>query len=479
MRPILLLAIVSSFAISHSSLAAQPNVLFIAVDDLKPVLGCYGDTLVKSPEIDKLAARGTVFSKAYCQWPVCGPTRASLMTSLRPEANGVLDLKTNVRAKNPNVVTLTQHFIANGYSAAGCGKIYDPRCVDNKKDCDKPSWSLPFVVPRLEGADAGSGENGEGHPVAESPDCDDEAQMDGLIAKAGVDLMKQLAAEKKPFFLAVGFKKPHLPFVAPKKYWDLYQRDQFPLATYQGGIKNDSGYTLHDSPEFRSYGGMPKEGAIPEAMQRECLHGYYACVSFIDAQIGKLMAQLDELKLRENTIIVLWGDHGFHLGDHGMWGKHSTLEQAARVPLIIVPPAGSTVANNASPVEFTDIYPTLCSLAGVPVPADISGRSLEPIIAGKEKAVREGALTVFKSKGAMGYSYRTDRYRYTEWINKFNKIIATDLFDYLTDPLEQHNLDVGESDHSDLIAKLSAALRRDAQGCEMLLKTKPGDRAKK
>ncbi|MBX7209529.1 MAG: sulfatase [Verrucomicrobiaceae bacterium] len=461
MRSLLLL-----FAFCSSLFAAKPNVLFIAVDDLKPLLGCYGDKTAITPNIDKLAARGTVFTKAYCQWPVCGPTRASLMTSLRPEANGVLDLKTNVRAKDPSVLTLPQHFIANGYATAGCGKIYDPRCVDNKKDCDKPSWSLPFVSPHAAGELSG-GESGDGAPVAGAPDCADNEQTDGLIAESGIELMKKLAADQKPFFLAVGFKKPHLPFIAPKKYWDLYQRDRLALASYQGGITNDSGYLLHDSPEFRSYGGVPKEGAIPESVQRECIHGYYACVSFIDAQIGKLMAQLDELKLRENTIIVLWGDHGFHLGDHGLWGKHTVLENAARVPLIFVPSAGSAVKENATPVEFTDIFPTLCTLSGVAVPEHLQGRTLEPLLTGKAKSVREGALTVFKNKGAIGYSYRTDRYRYTEWFNKFGKVVAKDLFDYERDPLEKTNL-AGAPEDAALIKELATKLRRDAQGCERL-----------
>jgi arylsulfatase A-like enzyme len=445
----------------------RPNILFIAVDDLKPALGCYGDKTALTPNIDRLAARGTVFTKAYCQWPVCGPSRASIMTSLRPEANGVMDLKTDVRAKDAKVLTLPQHFIAHGYTTAGCGKIYDPRCVDNKKDCDKPSWSLPFITPHAKGEGAG-GEDGEGHPAYAAPECADTEQTDGLIAETGLELMRKLAGDKsKPFFLAVGFKKPHLPFIAPKKYWALYQREKMPLASYTGGVSNDSGYVLHDSPEFRSYGDIPKQGPIPDAMQRESLHGYYACVSFIDAQIGKLMQQLDELGLRENTIIVLWGDHGFHLGDHSMWGKHSTLENATRVPLIIVPPAGSAAKQNASPVEFTDIFPTLCTLSAISVPTQINGRTLEPLLTGQEASVREGALTVFKSKGSIGYSYRTTRYRYTEWINKFGKMIATDLFDCEADPQESKNLS-SDPAMADVIKQLAAALRKDGQGCERL-----------
>ena len=453
-----------------STLVAEqkPNILFIAVDDLKPVLGCYGDKAAITPNIDRLASRGTVFTKAYCQWPVCGPTRASLMTSLRPEASGVMDLKTDVRAKNPAVVTLTQHFIAQGYTAAGCGKIYDPRCVDNKKDCDKPSWSLPFVTPDAKNSNAEHAEGAPAYAVAEGGEDD---QMDGQIALTGMGLMKKLAAEKEPFFLAVGFKKPHLPFFAPKAYFDLYDPAKLSLATHQGGISGDSGYALHDSPEFRGYGSIPKTGPLPEQVQREALHAYLACVSFVDAQIGRLMKQLDDLGLAQNTIVVLWGDHGFHLGDHGMWGKHSVLENAARVPLIVVPPAGSVVKENTSPVEFTDIFPTLCTLAKAPVPEGIAGRSLQALLDGKEKSVREGALTVFQNKGAIGYSYRTERHRYTEWVNKFGKTVATDLFDYEADALETKNL-ASDPANAALIEKLAAALRRDAAGCERLFMKK-------
>jgi iduronate 2-sulfatase len=262
MRPLLLLSV---FCPMLSALAA-PNVLFIAVDDLKPLLGCYGEKIALTPNIDRLASRGTVFTKAYCQWPVCGPSRASIMTSLRPEANGVMDLKTDVRAKDSKVVTLPQHFITHGYTTAGCGKIYDPRCVDNKKDCDKPSWSLPFITPKLSNPES---EHGDGTPAYAIAEGGDDDQMDGQIALAGIGLMKQLAADAKLFFLAVGFKKPHLPCVAPKPYFDLYQPEKLALAAAQGGVQNDSGYAMHDSQEFRSYGGIPKEGPIPEKVQRE------------------------------------------------------------------------------------------------------------------------------------------------------------------------------------------------------------------
>jgi iduronate 2-sulfatase len=465
----LVIAAVCNAAIA-SETTLKPNVLFIAVDDLKPILGCYGDTTAITPSIDRLAARGTVFLNAQCQWPVCGPTRASLMTSLRPEATGVMDLKTSMRAKNPDVLTLPQHFRNNGYATAGAGKIYDPRCVDDKKTLDAPSWSVPFAQLPYHKTKYNTEKR-----FALAPDVADEDLADGQIALSGLGLMRQLRKSDQPFFLAVGFKKPHLPFIAPKKYWNLYRRDQFKLASHQGGIKNASGHSLHNSPEFRGYEAAPKNGVIPDELQREAIHGYYACTSYIDTQIGLLLDELDKLGLRDNTIVVLWGDHGFHLGDHGMWGKHSTLEQAARVPLIICPPNGKATRTTSSPVEFTDIFPTLCEFSGLEMPKQIAGRSLVSLMDGTKKRVRDGALTVFKSKGCTGYLYRTERYRYTEWINnKFGKIAAAELYDYETDPLETKNL-ASEPKYGEIRSRLAEQMRADGQGCDKLLATKPDE----
>lgn len=438
------------------------NVLFIAVDDLKPVLGCYGDTIAITPSIDRIAKGGTVFLNAQCQWPVCGPTRASLMTSLRPEATGVMDLKTSMRAKNPDVLTLPQHFKNNGYTSAGAGKIYDPRCVDDKKTMDEPSWSLPFSMPLPKTTKF----NGEKR-FAVGPDVADDELTDGQITLLGLKLMRKLGKAKEPFFLAVGFKKPHLPFIAPKKYWDMYKRDDFSLANYRGGIENASGYSIHSGKEMRGYDGVPKQGDISEAIQLEAIHGYYACVSYVDAQIGMLLDELQSLGLSKNTTVVLWGDHGFHLGDHGMWGKHSTLEQAARVPLIIRPPSGEVIASTTSPVEFTDIFPTLCELSGLEYPTGLSGRSLVSVATGKSPSVRDGAITVFKSKGSIGYSYRTERYRYTEWINKFNKVAAAELYDYETDSLETKN-QIDNPQYADIRKQLAQQLQADGQDCDRL-----------
>ena len=238
------LLLVTGSAIAQSP-SIPPNVLFIAVDDLKPILGAYGNQTAITPSIDRVAAEATVFQNAHCQWPVCGPTRASLMTSLRPEANGVMDLRTSMRAKDPNVLTLPQHFKNHGYLTAGTGKIYDPRCVDDKSTCDAPSWSIPFAQLSLSQIKFAGVKQ-----VTLAPEVADHELTDGQIAMTGVKLMRQLHQSDKPFFLAVGFKKPHLPFIAPKKYWDLYRRDQFELASYRGEIEAGSGYALHDSPEF-------------------------------------------------------------------------------------------------------------------------------------------------------------------------------------------------------------------------------------
>ena len=468
--PLLAAAFLIAGSLLADSLAARaappadgpPNVLFLAVDDLKPVLGCYGDPAAKTPHIDRLATSGTVFANAACQWPVCGATRASLMTSLRPEAVGVIDLKTSMRAKNPDVLTLPQHFRNLGYTTAGTGKIYDPRCVDDKQTMDAPSWAIPF-----KGLEHSAIKFKDVDEYAADPVVADEDLTDGQIAENGLTLMNELARGDEPFFLAIGFKKPHLPFVAPKKYWDLYSERDFPPPAHGGGIINNSGYTLHDGPEFRGYGGVPETGPIPEAVRVRATHGYYACVSYIDALVGKVMARLEERGLAENTIVVLWGDHGFHLGDHGMWGKHSTLEQAARVPLIIRPVGGSAVRRTSTPVELGDMFPTLCALAGQPIPDQLQGRSLAPALDGSADAVRAGAVTVFKSRGSMGYSFRTQRYRYTEWINKRGKVVATELYDYDTDPLETKNL-ADDPATAPVRKALAAELRTHAEGLARL-----------
>ncbi len=459
----------------------HPNILFIAIDDLKPILGCYGDPIVKTPNIDRLASKGTVFLNAHCQQAVCGPSRASLMTGLRPDTTQVWDLKTKIRDMNPEVVTLPQYFKENGYTSLGTGKIFDFRSVEGHAKDDPASWSRPYTVfPKNPNSEFGcvnpdflkrverlkakgfTGyklklELGGTPPVEIDQDVPDNTYDDGRIAETGIQLLKELSEKKAPFFLAVGFKKPHLPFIAPKKYADLYDRNHFRTAAVKEKPVGAPGYHWQPSWELRngSYSDVPllnESGPVPDDMQIKLIHGYYACVSYTDAQIGKLLAALKTSGEADNTIIVLWGDHGWHLGDHGMWCKHTNYEQSTRAPLIIVDPRKMTGQKSDSPVEFVDIYPTLCELAGLPVPEVLEGISLIPVLNDPSASVKEVAISQFprgiaKGVEAMGYSYRDKRYRYIEWVKKDyragetgGEIVAREFYDYEADPLETRNL---------------------------------------
>jgi arylsulfatase A-like enzyme len=493
----------------------KKNILFIAVDDLKPILSCYGDEKVKTPNIDRLANRGTVFLNNHSQFAVCGPSRASLMTGLMPEETGVtsfVKMRHNVNAQLTDLITLPQHFKNNGYETAATGKINDSRCVgsinedgtvngDGNIVDDPPSWSIPYVK-------AGAGYQGQSAPkqgvtsvtlkkAVGNIDDLDENFPDGKVLNKALDLLNDLASGDKPFFLGVGFKKPHLPFVAPTKYWELYERNDFSTALNQEGIINDSGYVLNSVEELRNkyYFETDENGyAIPlngdvftDERQKELIHGYYACVSHIDALIGQLLDELSNLGLNDNTIIVLWGDHGFHLGDHNRWGKHTVLEQATRSPLIIVSPEHFGGQSTQSPTTFLDVYPTLCDLNGLDQPEQplsstqtngrhLSGKSLIPILNDPSSSVQMGAVsTIYPKNGARGYAYRTKDFRYIEWI-KNGEVVAQDLFDFAMDPNENENL-APRTDYetAQIMHELSTAMRVDGEceGCEILKASTP------
>ena len=488
------------------------NVLFIAIDDMKPLMGCYGDPIAKTPNIDKLASGGMVFMNNECQWSVCGPTRASIMTSLMPEETGVmgfLKMRGNKNARLPDLVTLPQHFKNNGYVTAAVGKVNDPRCVgsigkngkvanDGKTVDDPPSWSLPYEqgIAKVKPTGAARASGGrKAKLAAESVDRPDADFIDGDICNKALQRLDELAKGKKPFFLAVGFKKPHLPFLAPKKYWDLYNEEEMVPAPFPKPMKNATKYTFNNIHELRNgyYLETDKEGKalpltegiLPVAQQKHLQHGYYACASFIDALIGRLLDRLDELGLADNTIVVLWGDHGWHLGDHNEWGKHSNLEQATRAPLVIRAPGHYKGGKSYSPVEFLDIYPTLCDLASLSVPTQpidaktptgrpLRGKSLRPILDDPKATIRRGAVSHFNTKGGWGYSYRTKRYRYIEWIGKNGQILANELYDYEKDPLETVNL-APNPEYKKLVAELSRSMRApgECEGAERLKKSKP------
>ncbi|MBS2213859.1 sulfatase [Carboxylicivirga mesophila] len=489
MRTRLRYAVIALALIAFGTLNAQKktNVLFIAVDDLKPLIGTYGHDEVQTPNIDALAKEGVVFTNAHCQQAVCGPSRASIFTGMRPDYTGVRDLKTRMRDVNPDILAMPQYFKENGYATVAVGKIYDPRCVD--KEYDGPSWSIPYRESSKYTYPEAYGEPGLSYyalkenqakveefqkeaaekgiknvhkyvserfkPSTECADVPDEAYMDGQIANNAIRYMNQLANEGEPFFLAVGFKRPHLPFAAPKKYWDLYKREDIKVAAYRYAVKNGVDIAYHKSGELYSYTDIPPLTSfsdiftdnLPDEKQKELIHAYYASVSFIDAQVGKLMANLKSKGLDKNTIIVLWGDHGWHLGDHSLWCKHTNFEQATRVPLIIKKPRGASGANHY-PVESLDVFPTLCEATGLNVPSQLQGNSLLPVFTKADKQVNDYAISQFGRGQTQGYSIRTERYRLTLWMKNnwhtdqpFNKklIEAGELYDYEKDPLETEN----------------------------------------
>jgi iduronate 2-sulfatase len=325
-----------------SEASERPNILLICVDDLKPVLGCYGDSIAQTPNIDQFARNSVLFESAYCNQAVCSPSRNALMTGLRPQTLGIYDLGTNFRKSAPDAVTLAQHFQQSGYTTQAMGKIFH---VGHGNGEDTASWTEPHwrpTAPQYQLAESQTEKrqtsNGARVPATESADVDDAAYGDGLIANEAAQRIQSAAKAKAPFFIAVGFLKPHLPFVAPKKYWDMYDASKLPMPQILDPPKDAPSFAAQFGGELRQYSNMPMSGKISEEDTRRLIHGYYAATSYTDAQIGKVLASLEESGVADNTIVVLWGDHGWHLGDHGMWCKHTNYEQATRIPLIISSP---------------------------------------------------------------------------------------------------------------------------------------------
>lgn len=463
------------------ALAAPPNVLFIAVDDMRVELGCYGSRIVQSPHIDSLAQRSLVFDRAYCQQAVCNPSRASLMTGLRPETLNIWDLPTHFRQRRPDVVTLPQHFQKHGYFTQNIGKIFHNWRQDDYRG-DAPSWSVPAVMHYNSHGNDRPLVKGDPPPNLEpTPRCEmravpDEAYFDGRIAKLAVEAIGNLDAANKPWFLAVGFWKPHAHFNAPKKYWDLYDRDQVALPANPDPPRDVPQLALHDSREIlRGFDGRP-----PSLEQTRALrHGYYAAISYVDAQIGRVIAELDRRQLAGNTIIVLWSDHGFHLGEHGLWAKTSNFELDARVPLMIATPQHQGGRRTRALVELLDLYPTLSELCGLPTPAGLDGTSLAGLLEQPDMSVKSAAYTwhprpAYPPRGgdpqAMGYSMRTDRFRYTEWRDyESNKLLARELYDHQTDDNETVNV-VDQAPYAADVKTLSRQLSKSIANHRAALK---------
>jgi arylsulfatase A-like enzyme len=440
------------------------------------------------------------------------------MTGLYPDTTRIYDLATKMRDMNPNILTIPQYFRQMGYETTGLGKTYDSRCVDKK--LDEPSWSIPYSTrgenmiltegyespqyafqnPETKRLNKAADDlyqqekknpNGRSEkeiiksspgarPAYECYDVPDDAYYDGARTAGAIKLLEKLAAADKPFFLSVGYQKPHLPFVAPKKYWDLYDPAKIELAEYIQMPKDAPIIGYQPGWEIRGmYSDVPADDVFPEEYQRKLIHGYMACVSYIDAQVGRLLDKLDELGIADNTIICLWGDHGWHLGDHNIWCKHTNFEQGTRSPLIMAAPWTKTKGKSTTaPTEFVDIFPSLCDLAGLEIPSHLPGKSLVPLMDGKSRKIKDFAFSQYprtpSGKVYMGYALRDDRYRYIAWYKVKNerayyqkqpgfgmeeRPAYIELYDYETDPLETRNL-VNDADQAARVAAYEKALQK-------------------
>ncbi|WP_442507460.1 sulfatase [Novipirellula sp. SH528] len=509
----------------------KPNILFIAVDDLRPELGCYGSEIAVTPNMDALAKAGLRFNRAYCQQAICGPSRASLLTGTRPDTNGITHNYVKIRELNPDIVTLPQHFGVNGYDTVYMGKIFHHGDLDEASWNRQPSKNRPEVRNLKKPVNFALPENKKSQmdtrkqmiakygdvaklglamgPAYESADVPDNTYGYGYHTDLAIATLKDLVAEDdKPFFLALGFNKPHLNWVAPKRYWDMYDRDAIPMATQTEGPQDGAAVGLHPSFELRVRSGIPKLGAIDPQLARTLKHAYLACVSYVDAQVGRMIAALDEAGVRDNTIIILWSDHGYHLGDMGMWCKATNYELATRVPMMIWTPdmpAASQGKSTDALVELVDIYPTLCDLAVIEQPAHLEGTSFKPLIRNPAKEWKTAAFNQFpspalrewgsfpirpamretyfgplldqvedrieKQMGAKwdrelfehdltGYAMRTDHYRLVAWKDTKHPDAAplfTELYDHGSDPAETKNV---AAENPELVAELLTQLDR-------------------
>jgi arylsulfatase A-like enzyme len=459
------------------------NVLFIAVDDLRPEFGAYGREYIHSPNLDRIAKRGVTFRRAYCQQAVCSPSRSSLLTGTRPDTTKVWDLETHFRRALPDIVTLPQHFQQNGYFVQGMGKLYHGGFDD------PPSWSVPWTSPKTghgtyglpeniaivqgkqeasRAASAGKKKKGSDRargPAFEGAEVADNYFHDGALADMAVAALQEVAKKDQPFWLGVGFIRPHLPFVAPKKYWDLYDPAKIQLAPNPFKPRGAPEFAVLPGGELRNYHAVPP-GPIPDEFARQLKHGYYAAISYMDAQVGRVLDELDRLGLTEKTVIVLWGDHGWKLGEHAGWCKHSNVENDTNAPLLFSVPGLETAGRQTeSLAEFVDVYPTLAEICGLPLPQHLEGTSLVPVLRDPTRTVKSAAFSQYPrssdGKQLMGYSMRTDRYRLTRWVLRKdpNQQVAVELYDHQTDPQENQNI-ASDPANAELLARLIETSRR-------------------
>ena len=514
----------------------RPNILFIAIDDLRPELGAYGSEVAITPNMDALAKEGLLFNNAYCQEAICSPSRASVMTGARPETINVIENFTYFRDVNPDIITLPQHLWANGYETAYTGKIFHPGYTDEDLSWSRKPYSGPdvparpdrlrgYVLPKNQeifkknrdeviskyGEEAPKYGLGKG-PSYEFADAPDNTYEDGHNTDLAIATMKEMAQNEKPFFLGLGFLKPHLEWIAPKKYWDLYEGVDLQMTDQHQGPTDGAAMGLHASFELRARADIPKYGDIGPEQAKNLKRAYLATVSYIDAQIGRMLAALEEAGLKDNTIIMLWSDHGWHLGDMGIWGKATNYEIATRVPLIAFTPKMPELVRGTKTdalVELVDMYPTICELAGVKAPDHLEGQSFKPLLYDPKITWKKAAFTQFPnpalrewaanplSEGMretsfgpliedvekriivqqgerwdrdrfenrlMGYAMRTDRYRFVVWKDYTKPEVEPlfyELYDQITDPNETRNI---AKDNPEIVIKLLEQFNKGWKG---------------
>lgn len=471
--PLLLLA-------ASSLVSAPPNVLLILVDDLKPALGCYGDALARTPNIDRLAARGMRFDLAYCNQAVCAPSRFTLMLGSHPTSTGLYGLGSRLREKLPDAVTMPQHFARHGgHATESVGKVFH---IGHGNEGDPASFSVPHFKDKvIEYLDPASTQGGlltreealftnqkldqirslPRGAAFESPEARDDDYADGRVA---AETVKRLQRAGKPFFIAAGFVRPHLPFCAPKKYWDLHDPQKLPMPVYERLPAGSPKVAHKRGGEIAAYEPVPEgeDAVFPPDLKRRLIHGYYAATSYVDAQVGRVIDALDASGRADETIIVLWGDHGFHLGDLGIWTKHTNYEQANRIPLIIIAPGVTKPGSSTRQLaESVDVFPTLVELAGLPAPSGpqpVDGVSLVPVLKDPSVRVRDHAFHCFP-KQTMGRAVRTERHRLVEWKKPGApaETAELELYDYEADPLETRNL---AAEQPEVVKRLRAVLAR-------------------
>lgn len=476
--------LLSSFSLLRAA-ESRPNVLFILVDDLKPLAHCYGDPLARTPNIDRLAARGVQFDLNYCNQAVCAPSRFNLMLGARSTSTGLYGLGNNLRDALPDAVTLPQHFARHGYRTESLGKVFH---VGHGNRGDPASFSVPhfkgkvieYLLPESTGGkvtreeaffeNIQTGVPNRSLPRGaawEAADVADDSYSDGRVATEAVKRLQAAKDRREPFFMAVGFARPHLPFTVPKKYWDLYDPAQLKLATHTTPPTGAPRYATKGIGELNQYEPVPDQPPVSAEIQRRLIHGYYASTSYMDAQLGRVLDELDRLGLTRTTLVVLWGDNGFSLGTHGDWTKHTNYEEANRIPLIFAGPGVAAGARTQALSETVDIFPTLCALAGLPAPTGpqpIDGVNLAPVLRDPRTTVRDHVYHAFPrgrpGKGEwLGRAIRTERYRLVEWksFRDANEPADLELYDYVADPGETTNV---AAQQPEVVARLRAMLAR-------------------